>query len=217
VLAYHRELRAKRRRQRLARLFRPFRMGEFGGHAAIIPLIAACLAICLVGGALLSVATMSPASAPTLSGSGSSAGVGAPARNLMELPAGNVQLAGRTVPVRSLVASTIALVPANCDCGTELGRLAEQAAAAHVGLYFAGAGSVIAQLPTLTSRYGDGRAVAAADSDNVLTAAYHPAGLTALLVFKDAKAEVFRNLGMNFELSAMLRELNSPAASLSTD
>ena len=66
VLAYRRELRAKRRRQRLMRLFRPFRLPEFGGQAAIIPLIAACLAISLVGGALLSVITMSPASAPTL-------------------------------------------------------------------------------------------------------------------------------------------------------
>ena len=46
VLAYRREMRAKRRRQRLLRLFRPFRGPEFGGHAAIIPLIAVCLAIC---------------------------------------------------------------------------------------------------------------------------------------------------------------------------
>ena len=43
VLAYRRELRAKRRRQRLMRLLRPFRTLGFGGHAAIIPLIATCV------------------------------------------------------------------------------------------------------------------------------------------------------------------------------
>src|SRR5579863_2007668 len=87
VLAYRREMRAKRRRQRFLRFFRPFRTSEFGGHAAVIPLIAICLAICLVGGALLSVATMSPASAPTISGSQGTAQAVMPTGELTELPA----------------------------------------------------------------------------------------------------------------------------------
>ena len=41
VLAYRREMRANRRRQRFLRIFQPFRTPEVGGHAAIIPLIAA--------------------------------------------------------------------------------------------------------------------------------------------------------------------------------
>ena len=217
VLAYHRELRARRRRQRLTRLLRPLRVSAIGGHAAIIPLIAACLAICLVGGALLSVATMSPASAPTLSSPASSAQPGVSPLALAELPAGSVQLKGRTVPLRSLVTSAIAIIPANCGCGTELGRLAGQAVAAHVGLYFAGAGPVISQLPALAARYGDGAAVTAADYDNVLTGAYHPVGLTVLLVFKDAKAEVVRNPGANSPLPPTLRELKLTSAGLSTD
>src|ERR1700751_4445579 len=88
VLAYRRELRAKRRRQRLMWLLRPFRTSAFGGQAAIVPLIAACLAISLVGGALLSVITMSPASAPTLSAPQTSGQPAVPPRNLTELPAG---------------------------------------------------------------------------------------------------------------------------------
>lgn len=215
VLAYHRELRARRRRQRLMLLVRPFRMPEFGGRTAIIPLIAACLAISLVGGALLSVATMSPASAPTLNAPQSPAQSAAPPGHLTELPAGNVQLAGRTVPVRTLVTSTIALVPENCGCGAALGRLAGQAVGAHVNLYFAGTGPVIPQLPTLVARYGDGAAVAAADSNSVLSAAYRPAGLTVLLVFRDATAEVLRGLSANFQLSPSLRELKLAGASLS--
>jgi len=120
------------------------------------------------------------------------------------------------VPVRSLVTSAIALVPANCGCGAELGRLAGQAVAGHVGLYFAGAGQAIPQLPALVARYGDGAAVAAADYDSVLAVAYHPAGLTVLLVFRNAVAEVLRNLPATFELASVLRELKLADASPST-
>jgi hypothetical protein len=199
------------------RLVRPFRTPEFGGRAAIIPLIAACLAISLVGGALLSVATMSPASAPTLNAPQSSAQPAVPPGHLTELPAGNVQLAGRMVPVRSLVTSTIALVPANCGCGAALGRLAGQAVGAHVNVYFAGTGPVISQLSALVARYGDGAAVPAADPNSVLSVAYRPTGLTVLLVFRDATAEVLRGLPANFQLSPSLRELKLAGASLSAN
>ena len=64
VLAYRREMRALRRRQRRRRLLRPFN-GPGGGPAAIVPLIALCLAIALVGGSLLSVLTISPAEQDT--------------------------------------------------------------------------------------------------------------------------------------------------------
>ena len=216
VLAYRREQRAKRRRQRLLRLFRPFRLPEHGGQAAIIPLIAACLAISLVGGALLSIMTMSPASAPTLNAPRSSGQPAAGRSALTALPAGTVQLNGRAVPVRSLVTATIALVPANCGCDAQLDRLAGQAVAARVGLYFAGAGQVIPELPGLVARDGDGAALAAADDDNVLSGAYHPTGLTVLLVFRDANAEVFRGLSGSFQLTPTLRELRLASTSLST-
>jgi hypothetical protein len=212
VLAYRREMRAMRRQQRILRAFQPFRTPEFGGHAAIIPLIAICLAICLVGGALLSVATMSPASAPTLGAQGT-AQAAVPTGELTALPAGSVQVGGQTVPVRSLTSSAIALVPANCDCGLGLQRLAGQAVGAHVKLYFAAGGAELADLAGLTARYGDNAAVAAADDDGVLTTAYRPDGLTVLLVSKDATAEVFRNLAVDFQLTPLLRELGQSAAS----
>ncbi|HET9082670.1 MAG TPA: hypothetical protein VFO01_19415 [Trebonia sp.] len=207
VLAYRRELRAKRRRQRFLRLFRPLRAPGFGGRTAIIPLIAACLAISLVGGALLSVATTSPASAPTLTGPQTSAQPAVSPQDLTGLPPGTLQVNGRAVPLRSLAPSAIAVIPANCGCGTALDRLATQAVAARTSLYFAGTGAAVAQLPALTARYGDGAAVAAADENGVLGSTYDPAGLTVLLVFKDATAEVDRNLSGNFQLSTVLREL----------
>jgi len=213
VLAYRREMRAKRRRQRFLRFFQPFRTSELGGHAAVIPLIAICLAICLVGGALLSVATMSPASAPTLNSAQGTAPAVVPTGELTELPGGSVQLEGRTVPVRSLTSSVIALIPANCDCGLGLQRLAGQAIDAHATLYFAAGGQALAQLAGLTARYGRGAAVAVTDSDNVLTDRYRPSGLTVLLVFKDATAELLRNLTADFQYTPVMRELGQARAS----
>jgi hypothetical protein len=51
VLAYHRELRAVRRRNRMRKL---------AGQGTLMPLLASILAVCLVAGAMLSVATFSP-------------------------------------------------------------------------------------------------------------------------------------------------------------
>jgi hypothetical protein len=59
VLAYRRELRAQRRRNRLRRLTSPF-----SGPGTVMPLLASILAVCLVAGAMLSVATFSPSTAP---------------------------------------------------------------------------------------------------------------------------------------------------------
>ena len=61
MLAYHRELRAKRRRNRLRRL-----AGPFAGRGTVMPLLVSILAVCLVAGAMLSVATFSPAKTPLL-------------------------------------------------------------------------------------------------------------------------------------------------------
>jgi hypothetical protein len=62
VLAYHRELRAQRRRHRLRRLAGPF--APSAAHGSVMPLLASILAVCLVAGAMLSVATFSPATTP---------------------------------------------------------------------------------------------------------------------------------------------------------
>jgi len=62
VLAYHREQRAMRRRNRLRRLAGPF--APFAARGSVMPLLASILAVCLVAGAMLSVATFSPATPP---------------------------------------------------------------------------------------------------------------------------------------------------------
>jgi hypothetical protein len=56
IIAYHRELRALKRRRMLRRIM--------PAQAGVMPLIASILAVCLVAGAMLSVATFSPPMAP---------------------------------------------------------------------------------------------------------------------------------------------------------
>jgi hypothetical protein len=204
VLAYRREMRAQRRRQRLMRLLRPFNRSGIGGPVAIVPLIALCLALALVGGALLSVVTTNPADPPYAQPTG-------PAL----LPAGSVLIAGKTVSVRSLTSSVLVLVSPGCECGLQLDRLAVQAVAAQVPLYFVGTGVTSLELKTDTTQYGDGRAVAADEVNGVLGNTYGRVGLVVLLVSSDAKAEVHKILGTTFQLGPLLRELKS--ASVKTD
>lgn len=210
VLAYRRELRANRRRQRITRLFGPLRRHGFGGPATIMPLIVTCVALSLLAGAMLSVVTISPASAPTLSRP-PQATASAPGRSgLTRLPAGDVRVGTGTEPVRSLVSSALALIPVNCDCGPALRRLAGQAAAARRTLYFVASGAAMSQLAALTAQNGGGRAIAVYDNGNLLGAAYHPAGLTVLLVYSDATALVRANLPAGFQLTSALRGLGRP-------
>jgi len=206
VLAYRRELRAQRRRQRIVRMFGPLRRRGIGGQAAILPLIATCVALSMLAGAMLSVMTISPAKAPTVSNPQATAST---ATGLTELPAGNVKVDGEAVPVRNLVSSALALIPAGCDCGPAL-RLADQATEAQVSLYFVASGSAVPQLASLTAQYGEGAALAVYDADNLLGAEYHPVGLTVLLVYSDATALVRANLPAGFELTSALRELSQP-------
>ena len=213
VLAYHREMRARRRRQRLTRLSSPFSRREFGGHTAILPLIATIVALSMLAGAMLSVITISPASAPTVPASpGASAAPAAQPAVPISLPAGTVRLDGKTVPLRNLANSVVVLVPANCRCGPALRSLAAQSIAANLGLYFVASGAAMPQLANLTTRYGEGAAKAAYDTADVLGAASHAAGLTVLLVHGDDTASVRRNLPLNSQASLGPRTI-APAGS----
>ena len=100
VLAYHRELRARRRRHRLRRFTSPF-----AGQGTILPLLASILAVCLVAGAMLSVATFSPASAPAKgphpTAATSSAQPASPRTNPSGRPSPSASLASSGSPART--------------------------------------------------------------------------------------------------------------------
>jgi hypothetical protein len=215
VLAYRREQRAQRRRQRFAWLVRPFSRPGSGGPAAIVPLIAACLALSLVGGALLSVVTMSPASAPTLPSPASASPTVSPTMSPVTttLPAAAriEQPGGKPALVRSLDTSAIALVPAQCGCGPSLRRLAAQAVPANVSLDFVGTGQEnITQVSELAAQDGGGVAMPFIDLGGVLGTAYRPDGLTVLFIFSNGTAEVVRDLSGSFQLGGTLNALRFP-------
>jgi hypothetical protein len=212
VLAYRRELRAQRRRARFNRLLGPLR-----GHGAILPLIASCVALSMLAGALLSVFTISPASAPVVASSAVPA-PGAPgsvpsaggARDGGLLPQGTVLVNGKATPLRGLVSAVLALVPRRCDCDTALRQLTAQAAHAGAKVFFVGTNAVMVDVTRLARTDGRGTAVAVNDTGDVLRTAYQPAGLTIVLVRADASTTVQRNLTPGFRLGAELRALSSP-------
>ena len=211
VLAYHREQRARRRRARWDRVLGPLR-----GHGAILPLIASCVALSMLAGTLLSVFSISPASAPVLSHSAGPASKSAPAagadgRSL--LPNGTVLVGGKATPVHGLVSAVLALVPARCRCDQALQQLTAQAARARVRVFFVGTTNAMADVTQLARTDGQGTAVAVKDAGNVLGSAYHPAGLTIVLVRADASTTVRRNLNPGFQLEDQLRTLGAGARS----
>jgi hypothetical protein len=209
VLAYRREVRARRRNERLLRIVRPLGGARWGSGVAIIPLIAACLALTLVGGALLSVMTISPASAPTRTFAPPAATSTGTNQVPVPLPAGTVLAGQRTRAIQSLVSSVIAIIPEGCDCGPELKHLAALTEKKNVALYFAGSGTVIKQLAQLSASYSDGWAVTVADADGVLQAVFHPAKLLVLLVFTDARAIPLTTLPPDSKLIAQLGKLKT--------
>jgi hypothetical protein len=206
VLAYHREQRALRRRARWSRLLGPLRQ-----HGAILPLIASCVALSMLAGTLLSVFSISPAAAPTRSlGPSSGAVTGStPVDETTSLPQGTVYVAGQATAVRGLVHAVLVLVPSGCGCQQAVEQVAAQAAHAGVKrLYFVGTTEGMTDVTQLTRTAGLGTAVAVKDAANVLGAAYHPAGLTIVLVRADATTSVQRHLvAGQFQLTGRLREL----------
>lgn len=202
VIAYRRERRAQRRRARLQRVLRPVR-----GHGAILPLIASCVALSMLAGAMLSVFTISPASAPVRGPGSASSGV-APSASAVSLPSGTVLVNGKPTQLDQLTGAVLALVPAGCKCDTALKQLTTQASRARVSVYFVGTTSAMTDVARLARTDGQGTAVAAEDADNVLHSAYQPDGLTVVLVRADTSTIVHRHLTPGFRLEDQLSTLS---------
>jgi hypothetical protein len=202
VLAYRRELRARRRRARWDRLFGPLR-----GHGALLPLVASCVALSMLAGTLLSVFSISPASAPVLSHSA------APSpRTSSSLPAGTVLINHRATSVRSLLPALLVLVSPGCNCAQAVRQVTDQARHAGVKkVYLVGTTGKMADINQLARAAGPA-AVAVEDAGNVLVSAYRPAGLTIVLAKADASTSVQRNLEPGrFQLEDQLRQLGAAA------
>lgn len=231
VQAYHRELRALRRHERSVRWRAPFRRS-----GVTVPLLAGCLIAALLAVMISAMFTQNPyfngASAGRHSrppagstGAGRSARAGPSANPNASpsssrssqallarghLPGKTINVAGKQLPLRTVISAALAIVPANCDCKTAIGQLIEQAESAGVVVYLVGPrGSKVVDLDRLvTPAARKARSTrVATDYQNVLTSAYPTAGLTVLLVDSHGLVTVASRLGPNLMLTKQLQML----------
>jgi hypothetical protein len=209
VLAYHRELRARRRLRLLRRL-----RGPLTRDSMVLPMLASCLALTLLAGATLTMfdsGRVTPAPAqrkantpPTPAAGRASAGGSALLPNI------TAQVDGRLTRLRRLAPSVLALIPSECRCTTALRRLSGQAAAAGVPIYLVGSSGWMTEVSALATGSGQRSAHVVEDAADVLGSAYRRAGLTAVLVYANGSISlVVRNLGPGVHLAGSLQALTS--------
>jgi hypothetical protein len=201
VLAYRREMRALQRRERLLRMLR--RLG-LSGHPAVFPLIAACVALALLAGTVLSVTSINSGAPPLTAAS--------PQPSVTTMPAGEVRLDDAQVePTTALDGSLLVLIAPDCGCGTALENLAVQAKGAGAHVYFVydaeRSDAGLAQLALMTSQYGDGVARTVYDLSGVFFFAFTTYQVTALLVSGDGVVHVVRTFPDGLDLTPALRGL----------
>jgi hypothetical protein len=180
VQAYHRELRALRRRMRIRRLARPM-----SRRGMLIPLIAGCLAITLLSGTLLTVISGHQVTPPRSSPGTASRSPSPASQAAEQLPDAQVMVDGKRVGLRTLVPAVLALVPQYCACLAALRELTRQAAQAHVQIYLVGDARVAPELPALAQQVGQRDSQVVNDTTDVLGLTYNPMGLTAILADSD--------------------------------
>jgi hypothetical protein len=226
VQAYHRELRAQRRRRLLRRL-----AGPWARDGLVLPLLAACLVLALIAGTLLNLFSADQAGirpsgqfAVQAGHGGSRAPVpgsaASPARSPGQpggpLPAAVISVAGRPVALQTVASAVLMLVPASCrgvrgaparPCATALRALARQVQTIGVMLYLVGRDGALPVLHRLARRAGNHTAVAD-DATGILARTYQHAGLTAILVRADGSVvAVDQRLKPGARLTAQLRQL----------
>jgi hypothetical protein len=182
VQAYHRELRAVRRRTRIRRLVAPM-----GRRGLLIPLVAGCLALTLLSGTLLTMIAGHQAVPPVKTSATASRTPSPASLGDEPLPNAQVMLDGKVVGLRTLVPAVLAWVPQACACLTALRQLTKQAAQAHVQLYLVGTDQVASGLPSLAKQLGQPVTQVVNDTTNALGLTYSPMGLTAILADSDGR------------------------------
>lgn len=179
--AYHREVRADRRRRRRERLAGAllwrqwsFPLGVLVGVLALAATVVTLLAV--DGVARPGHPRAVPLAAPTL----------APGHVGGLLPtAGLTTTAGAHIGARTLRPALVVLLPAHCDCVTLLDSLAAQAAEVQVQLVIVGVGSRDAEVAALPGQLHHGPVIAAYDDAGTLVSSFHASGVTALVVQRD--------------------------------
>ena len=218
VLAYHREQRQTRRRERWRRLFAP--ITRYGLAA---PIIAAAALIAVVSGTLLTV--FGPHSPPRSPGGPATQRPNArPGQLGGPLPDGQVMIDGKRSPLIDQRPAVILVVPPKCECDTVVSALARKANTYRISsLLVAGPAEGATSRPS--ARPSPGAKAAAElrrlakksaarvleDAAGVLVSAYRPTGLTAVLVHTDGIVGwIQRDLNADQPLDRRLEALQTP-------
>jgi hypothetical protein len=186
VHAYYRELRAQRRHVRVRRL-----TGPMTRHGLVLPLVAACLALTLLTGSLLTV--LSGRQVPLMRRISPGPTQGTAASRGGQLPNAPVIVHGQPVGLRTLAPAVLAWVPTTClGCGQVLKLLARQAARKGVAFYFVAHDPVSSPgLDNLTSLIGPKYSQQIAnDTHNTLASVYGLEDVTAIFAHSDGSVDV---------------------------
>jgi hypothetical protein len=204
IQAYRRELRAERRHRMVRRLG-----GPITRDGMVLPLLASCLALTLLAGTLLTMFTARRSVPNTLQTASAPRRSSPPVGEVGGLlPAVTVSVgSGRSLSLRRLRPSVLALVPAGCRCAAAAHQLKAQATAAGVPLYFVATGRAVAAARSLARQ-------SKVSTDHVVNdprdamGTYLPHGLTAVLVYEDGSVRsIERSLGPSLQLGSSLRAL----------
>ena len=215
VQAYHRELRALRRQRLLRRLG-----GPIAPDGMVLPLLASCLALTLLAGTLLTMFTTRRADAPVTQSQSQSQSPTTPQSASPSvgqiggrLPASTVQLDGKALELGTVRTAVLALVPAGCHCATAAKQVSRQATDADVAVYLIAVGRSVSEVKAMAPKPGKTATIlVASDTHGVLTGAYHPSGLTVVLVDQVGLVRsVQRNLEPTVRLGDSLRMLGHAA------
>ena len=208
VQAYHRELRARRRRHLAKRFY-----GPLTRDGMVLPLLAGCLALTLLAATLLTVFTAKQAAIslrPARPGTSHAAGASRPGASLLNTM---VFAAGMPVILSSLPGTVLvlALVPPGCrGCLPDLKQLTVQAPPGNV--YLVGVRGE--QVDSLARPLGLGAAHVLDDSENMLPQHYQVTALTAVVLKSDGTVVREYPRGDWLRISHDVRAL-SPASSAS--
>jgi hypothetical protein len=211
ILAYRRELRQQRRRERWRRLGRPFTR-----YGIAAPFIASAVLVALISGVLMTVisprpnprAVQVPPTGPQRLRPGD---VGA------GLPTGDVIYRHKRVPVTDLVnvAGVVLVVPRDCRCDAAAQSVIHQAVSQRLQVWLVADDRTEkddGDVSGLAALAAPGTALVADDPDRVLSTTYTTRGLTGVLVRTDRIVrKILRDLRGGRDLTAELRALQTPS------
>ena len=195
--AYRRELAARRRRERLLRLY------ALARPAPVLPIVAALALVAVIGSSLVLFHRTTPPSTLPVANARTHP-VGAPGGLIPDI---TLTVAGHAVAVRSERPGVVVVVPSGCNCSGVVDALAGQANAFGLAVLLVGTPGD-PELSGLAAGARSGIFTPAVDPTGALARTYRTRGVSVLLLARDATVfQVLRGVGSDVALSGYLTEM----------